>query len=533
VSVNRDIDSVLGEYLTAADGGLSPDPQEYLRRFPHLRVALQEFFENDSWIGVSSEPVDTHRLHPTSLAVAPDRLLGQQLGHYQITGVIAKGGMGVVCRATHALLQREVAIKLLLAGVFSRDDEIQRIRCEAAAVARLDHPHIVPIYEVGMWEGQPFLVMPLMDFPDLQQIIASGPILPRQAAQWVRDLASAVEHAHRREVVHRDLKPSNVLVSPEGRAMLVDFGLAKAPRLDDLETASGQLLGTPHYMSPEQARGSSRAGPATDIFGLGGILYATLTGAPPHQGDSVMAILKNIFEKEIEAPRSPHFPIPSDLAAICMRCLSREPSDRYASAADLAADLQRFLDGEATVAGRAGALEAITRPLFRDTHRESFHHWGKWLLWFGAIIFLAHVSMFVLRTQQLPLWLAYLPPRVIMFGMLLIVLTASRGGQLRPRTTIERPIWSIWVGYVVALFAATLLSFAWDLVPGQMFALYSVLAGAGFFATGGQAWGGCYILGVLFMALSTVLHLLPAPELYFGGMWLGSLAILAKRYWQK
>jgi serine/threonine protein kinase/tetratricopeptide (TPR) repeat protein len=268
------------------------------------------------------------------------------VGEYELISEIARGGMGVVYRAKQQSLDREVALKLILSGDEASTSEIDRFMVEARASARLDHPYIVPIYDIGYFEGRPFFSMGFVNGPSLSaRLSKSGPIAPIEAAQIMSKVALAIEYAHRQGIIHRDLKPGNILLESSGDPKVTDFGLAK--RLDSGEsiTATGQVLGTPSYMAPEQASGAE-VGPAADIYSLGATLYAMLTGRPPFQAPSIHEMLLKLIEETPATPSSLNPGIPQTLDQICLKCLEKAPGDRYPSAKALAEDLERFLRGE-------------------------------------------------------------------------------------------------------------------------------------------------------------------------------------------
>ncbi len=266
-------------------------------------------------------------------------------GDYQLVEKLGEGGMGVVYRAQQLGLDREVAIKLLTAGPWAAPDFVKRFRDEAQSAARMQHPNIVPIYEIGVHEELVFYSMRLVRGPSLGQLLsAHGPLDARQAAMNLRTLAEAVQYAHQLSVLHLDLKPDNVLIDERGWPHVADFGLAR--RLDHtLSAESNEISGTPSYMAPEQATaGKHLLTPATDIYGLGAIFYEMLTGIPPFRDASLLETLKQVREKMPRALRDILAGIPRDLEAICLKCLAKKADERYASARDLAEDLTRFLD---------------------------------------------------------------------------------------------------------------------------------------------------------------------------------------------
>jgi tRNA A-37 threonylcarbamoyl transferase component Bud32/tetratricopeptide (TPR) repeat protein len=296
-----------------------------------------------------------------------------RFGDYELLELIAHGGMGVVYKARHLKLNRIVALKMILAGRLASPETIRRFHTEAQAAARLDHPGIVPIYEVGEQDGQPFLALAFIDGGSLAARVKEGPLPPREAADLVRQIAEAVACAHAAGIIHRDLKPGNILLmlpadSTAAKPKVADFGLAKlATEPGTEQTQTGQVMGTPSFMPPEQASGrTAEIGPAADIYALGAILYCLLTGRPPFQAASTVETLRLVMEREPVAPRLLNPGVPRDLETICGKCLQKEPRKRYESAAGLAADLQRYLDGRPIIARPAGAMERATKWIRRN-----------------------------------------------------------------------------------------------------------------------------------------------------------------------
>ncbi|HEY7155654.1 MAG TPA: protein kinase [Gemmataceae bacterium] len=266
---------------------------------------------------------------------------------YEIFDVLGRGGMGVVYKARQISLNRIVALKMILSGEHANPHTLSRFYTEARAVARLQHPNIVQIYEIGNRGDNPFFSLEYLEGGCLQQRMAGVAQDPRQTAQLMETVARAVYHAHRQGIIHRDLKPGNILLAADGTPKITDFGLAKQVEDDNSQTRTGAILGTPSYMAPEQARGGGRdIGPAADIYALGAVLYDLLTGRPPFQGSSVLATLQMVQSVEPVPPRRLRSVIPADLQTICLKCLHKAPSRRYLTAQDLADDLRRFLDGQ-------------------------------------------------------------------------------------------------------------------------------------------------------------------------------------------
>jgi serine/threonine-protein kinase len=259
--------------------------------------------------------------------------------------------MGVVYRARHLRLNRLVALKVVLDGAHARPEDLVRFLGEAEVLARCQHPHIVLIYEVGWHDGRPYLAMELVEGRTLDRVCNGVPQPPRVAADLVERLAGAVQHAHERGIVHRDLKPANVLVTADGTPKITDFGLAKRLGAGDGLTERGALLGTPGYMAPEQAL-CREVGPPADVYSLGAILYELLTGEPPFRTPSLLRTLGQVVSQPPRPPRVLRRGIPRDLESICLKCLQKEPPQRYASAGELAEDLHRFRTGCPVLARR-------------------------------------------------------------------------------------------------------------------------------------------------------------------------------------
>ncbi len=294
-------------------------------------------------------------------ATAPEVQVIRRLGDYELLEEVARGGMGIVYRARQVSLNRIVAVKLMRDSALAGVGEMKRFRVEAAAAARLKHPHIVAIHEVGEQDGQHWFAMDLVEGSDLARHTHQGPLPALEAARITATIAEAVQHAHEKGVLHRDLKPSNVLLDGQGQPFVTDFGLARSLDADSSLTVTGQVLGTPGYMPPEQAMGRGTVGPAADIYSLGAVLYHLLTGRAPFAGGTPAETMRHVVEQEPVSPQLLNPGVPRDLVSVCLKCLNKRPSDRYATAADLAEDLRRFLGGEPTLARPAGQTERLWR----------------------------------------------------------------------------------------------------------------------------------------------------------------------------
>jgi WD40 repeat protein/tRNA A-37 threonylcarbamoyl transferase component Bud32 len=328
-----------------------------LRRRRGERAAVEEYRDRfPEAVAAGLEPDDT----PATDAPAPARLAS--LPGYEILEEIARGGMGVVYKARQVRLNRLAAVKMILAGAQASPAARARFQTEAEAVACLRHPNIVQIYEVGEHDGLPFLSLEFMEGGSLAQKTGRTPQPPRVAAETIETLARAVHFAHSRGVIHRDLKPANVLLTADGLLKVTDFGLARRLEMDAGQTKTGEVLGTPIYMAPEQAApGPYAVGPPADVYALGAILYELLTGRPPFRGDTAWDVLAQIQSAEPAPPRRLAPKTPADLETICLKCLQKEPQRRYSSAEALAEDLRRFLADRTIQARPAGAGERLWR----------------------------------------------------------------------------------------------------------------------------------------------------------------------------
>jgi WD40 repeat protein len=308
------------------------------------------------------------------------------LGDCELREEIGRGGMGVVWRARQRGLDREVAVKTLPGGEFATEEARQRFKLEAQAAARLLHPNIVAVHGVGEEDGMPYFVMDLVLGKTLSETVAKSPPTLRQAALWLRDAALAVHHAHEHQVLHRDLKPSNILIENTGRLCIADFGLAKILDSASALTLSGSAAGSPAYMSPEQAR-DAHTSVASDVYGLGSVLYYTLTGRPPFQGDSVASILAQVERDDPMAPHRLHRGLPRDLETVCLKALEKNPLRRYATAQAMADDLDRFLNGQPVLARPLSRMGRIWRQVRR-------HPWRAAAVGLGGLLVLGLMGAF-------------------------------------------------------------------------------------------------------------------------------------------
>jgi formylglycine-generating enzyme required for sulfatase activity/tRNA A-37 threonylcarbamoyl transferase component Bud32 len=350
--------------------GEAPTLEEYQLRFPEYRADLEALYQEEQAAAgpaaptLSCPPVATPGA-PTldepkgPMGPQPDPPAG--LGDYEVLEVLGRGGMGIVYQARHRELHRVVAIKMILGGAAGRG-EISRFLREAEAVAQLEHPNIVQIHEIGRHLGQPYFSLEYIGGGTLDQKLRETALPPDEAARLLVPVARAIHYAHGQGIVHRDLKPANILLTTDGLPKIGDFGLAKRVTDDSGLTQSGAILGTPSYMAPEQALGSGPGiSPAVDVYGLGAVLYELITGRPPFKAARAVDTLMQVVSEDPVPPRQLQPKLPRDLETICLKCLQKAPANRYASALEVAEDLERFVNDEPIKARPPGLLKRLRR----------------------------------------------------------------------------------------------------------------------------------------------------------------------------
>lgn len=443
--------------------------------------------------------------------------LPTRIGDYELLEELGRGGMGVVFRANQISLGREVAVKMILRGRLASEQDLQRFLSEASATARLQHPHIVPVYEVGDIDGRPFFSMQLINGSTLADRLVDGPLPERQAAQWIATVARAIGYAHRQGVVHRDLKPSNILITGDANPMVTDFGLAKQFGVENDLTRSGLLVGTPSYMSPEQASGRrDDVGPASDIYSLGCVLYHSLTGRPPLVAESAMELVMLVIEQDPTPPRALRPRLDRDLEMIVIRCLQKPADLRYESADHLADDLEAYLRDE-RVAAASGRFVQVVSRWFRETHHAIvLEKWGMLWMWHALVLLVASLLTWGMELREVTDRWSYVGVWVIGLGAWAAVFWKLRQ-RIGPVTFVERQVAHVWGSSMISIALLFPLEWWLDLDVLSLSPLLGVISASVFIVKAGMFSGAFYLQAVALLVAAVAMAAFPRyAHLIFG-----------------
>lgn len=492
---------LLAEMTEAVRAGQEPNLEVVAAANPDLAVELRELWATSLFAHEFARRPTLP--HPGPTAVQPLFGLPKTFGDYELVEELGRGGMGIVYKAHQKSLQRTVALKMILRGELATPMDRARFQTEARAAALLDHPNIVPIHDSGECEGHAFFSMRFVEGRTLAQLLAEGPLRPREGIRLLIPICRAVHHAHGRGILHRDLKPSNILIDATGQSLVTDFGLAKQTTSSPGLTQSGAVLGTPAYMAPEQVSGTrGKPSPASDVYSLGVILYEILTGRPPFQAATPVDTLLLVLDQDPVRPRLLNSKVDPDLELICLKCIEKEPSLRYPSAAALADDLEAYLQGE-ELSVRSLSLtdiKALIVNMFRETHHAVvLENWGVLWMWHSLMIFLQCAMTTAMAWEGVtnPWW--YL----LLWGGGLIVWGAAfwslrkRGG---PVLFVERQVAHVWGAAVLATISNFVIEVLLGLPVLTLSPVLAVIAGMVFTVKAGMLSGSFYLAaGALFL----------------------------------
>jgi serine/threonine-protein kinase len=454
---------------------------------------------------------------------------------YEVLSEIGRGGMGIVYRARQLPSGRLVAIKMMLDAPGRFASRLTRFHIEAAAVRRLHHPNIVDVIDAGGNDGRSYIVMELVEGPDLAKKLAAGPLAPREAIQLAMGIAAAVQHAHDAGVVHRDLKPANILLDRDGIPKVTDFGLAKIRddfQADNGQTASGLMIGTLGYMAPELLLGhNANFHPAADIYGIGCLLYEMLIGHRPFPAKNVAEAVRMAEDAEPVPLRELNPKLDASLEAICMKCLQKEPEARYASAAAIHNDLKQLLCGQRTHMHGSGLIHRLAAGLDWSSHLEEYRSWSQLLVWLALTILGTQTILFVGYIADQPNWF-YPIVRAIQFTVMLAIFWVFGGLAPKGASVGQRQVATFCVGFLMACSSSALGHMLWDakIIDPTMYTEWSALSGLLLVIVGRLHWGWFYAYAALFFALAVTAFLLGAVAiLVFGLVWAAVLIAAAYR----
>ena len=439
------------------------------------------------------------------------------IGDYQLEEELGRGGMGVVFRATQISLKRQVAVKMILRGRLASQADLKRFLAEASATARLQHPNIVPVYDVGDIDGRPFFSMQLVHGDTLADRLQDGPLSEAEAARIVAAAARAIGYAHRQGILHRDLKPSNILLDKHDKPHVSDFGLAKQGTDEAGLTRSGAVLGTPAYMSPEQAAGSrGNVGPASDIYALGCVLYHALTGRPPLTSESPVELVLMVLEQDPPPPRTLRPSIDRVLEMIVVRCLQKPIDLRYETADELADDLEAFLNDEHVTASE-GRFGQVVARLFRETHHAVvLENWGLLWMWHSAVLLIACLATWALELAKVDNRWAYCALWTVGLGTWAGVFWVLRR-RLGPVTFVERQIAHVWAASMMGIALLFPLEWWLGLKPLELSPMLGILAAMVFLVKAGMFSGAFYIQSFALLVTAVLMAVYPTwNHLVFG-----------------
>ena len=473
-------------------------------------------------------------------SMAPLFELPYQFGDYELEEELGRGGMGIVYRATQLSLNRPVALKMILKGDLASENERRRFKAEAEAAAALAHPNIVSINEVGEANGRSYISMRLITGKDLARKLRGQPMDPREACELMTRVCNAIQFAHDQGILHRDLKPSNILIGKSGLPYVADFGLAKRGDNQTI-TGSGELLGTPAYMAPEQAGGRGQIGITTDVYSLGAILYYMLTGRPPFQAATAVDTVLMVMEEDVISPRILNRRVSRDLEMIVMRCLQKPQDLRYQSADELAKDLDAFLADE-PISARKGKLGQVIASWFRETHHAVvLENWGLLWIWHSLVLLIACIATNLLQLYMMNhpeyerLWWPYVLLWSLGFGTWAGVFWWLRR-QMGPVTFVERQIAHAWASSLICVVLLFPLEQVLGFKPLTLSPVLPLIAGTTFIVKAGILTGLFYLPAAAMLVTAFVMAANwfdPYDQTLFGVVCAACFFLMGWKYYQR
>ena len=440
------------------------------------------------------------------------------IGSYVLEEEIGRGGMGIVYRARRKNDNQAVAVKMILAGNFAAPIERQRFLAEAEASNNLKHPNIAPVMDIGEYNGMPFYSMRLIEGQTLSQRLAAGPLPTRRAAAMMGKVCDAIQYAHEHGVLHRDIKPSNILINEDGEPFVVDFGLAKKQSSKLSLTNTGAVIGTPSYMSPEQASGArAQVSFNADIYSLGAVLYHMVTGRPPFLGERPVDTVLMVLEQDPITPRALNPRIHRDLEGIVMRCLQKPIDLRYPTARALSEDLTAFLEGQ-PVSAREGRFFQVLSNLMRETHHAPIlENWGLIWIWHSLVLLLAstitHLAYLAGQTNGM----VYVTVWTIKFLTWAVVFWWLRR-RMGPVTFVERQIAHVWGASLCLVIFIYPFEHLAGLEPLKLAPFLAIAAGTTFLIKAGILSGQFYIHAIALFASAIAMTIYPEYAMIIFGI---------------
>ncbi len=508
-----DYDQALANLITEladrTNAGEKVELEATCKKYPQFEYDLRDLWGTIVVTRAAADEMATRSFSPDSDVRIPGLEVPYDLGKYVLEEEIGRGGMGIVYRATRKSDGVSIAIKMILKGDFASAIERERFQAEAEAAARLTHKNIAPIYEIGEHEGLSFFCMKLIDGGTLTEKLASGPLRPRNAGTIMADLSDAISYAHSQGVLHRDLKPSNVLLDSNDHAYVVDFGLAKQTTSHASLTRSGAIIGTPAYMSPEQAAGArGEVGDVSDVYSLGAILYHMLTGRPPFLGTSPVDTLLMVMEQDPIMPRVLNRRVDRRLEMIALRCLQKPQDLRYASAQNLKHDLKAYLNDE-SISAREGRFMQVIGNVFRETHHaQVLENWGVIWMWHSLVLLIASLATNMLALfrddNRIHYWLMW----TVGLGTWAVVFWFVRR-TMGPVTFVERQIAHVWAAAMACVAFLFPLEAALGLEALSLAPLLGVVAAMVFLIKAGILSGTFYIHAAVMFGTAILMACLP------------------------